>query len=272
MIVLDSILRFQSIALILNILETQPGGTRIIVIYVNDDETDRLEFQALVDSTYKHFGFDSQKDFIKIQFMQASEVTKLTSCFAIPEGSYITSATFLRLYISELLPDTIKRVLYLDIDVLINSSLEALFSLKFATPICAVLNVPESLGNGEHLQGHNSSYFNSGVMLIDMEKWRELNLLDEFIKVGSHKIYPYVDQDVLNIVFRNNWTRLGREFNYLHLYNSNENDMSYSEFPSIIHFAGSKPWNETTVTQFVSKYRKNFNKIRPLHRLLMDYK
>jgi lipopolysaccharide biosynthesis glycosyltransferase len=105
-----------------------------------------------------------------------------------------------------------------------------------------------------------------------MKKWREMKLLDQFIEIGSQRIYPFVDQDILNIVFRNNWTRLGREFNYLHLYGSDENDPSYSDFPSIIHFAGSKPWNETSVTQFVSKYRRNFNKIRPLHKLLMDCK
>jgi lipopolysaccharide biosynthesis glycosyltransferase len=270
LIVLDSNLRFQAASLILNILESQTDGTRIIVIYVYGDETDRLEFQRLVDGIYKYFKYDSQKDFIEIMFMKSEEAMGLTSCFGIPEGSHITSPTFLRLYISELLPSEIEIVLYLDIDILINSSLEPLFSLNFTTPICAELNVPKALGNGKHLQGHDAPYFNAGVMLINMKKWREMKLLDEFIQVGSQRIYPFVDQDILNIVFRNNWTRLGREFNYLHQYGSEEIDMSYSDFPSVIHFAGNKPWNETSVTQFVSKYRRNFNKIRPLHNLLMD--
>jgi len=272
LIVLDSNLKFQAASLILNILETQPEGTSIIVIYVYVDETDRLVFQDLVDGTYKHFKFDNQRDFMEIMFMKSEEAIRLTSCFRIPEGSHITNPTFLRLYISELLPSEIEKVLYLDIDILINSSLEPLFSLNFSTPICAELNVPKALGNGEHLQGHNAPYFNAGVMLINMKKWREMKLLDQFIEIGSQRIYPFVDQDILNIVFRNNWTRLGREFNYLHLYGSDENDPSYSDFPSIIHFSGSKPWNETSVTQFVSKYRRNFNKIRPLHNLLMDCK
>ena len=270
LIVLDTNLKFQSIALILNILETQPQRTRVIVIYVYEDEFDRIEYQTLIDSTYEKYGFAHQLEFIEIKFMEAKEANELTSCFSIPVGSHITSATFLRLYISELLPSDVEKVLYLDIDVMINSSLDDLFAMNFSTPICAELNVPRSLGRGEHLQGHNASYFNSGVMLIDMKKWKDLNLLNQFIKIGSQETYPFVDQDILNIVFRNNWTRIGREFNYLHLYGSGEDDPAYGEFPKIIHFAGSKPWNETSLTQYVSKYRRNFNKIRQLHALLKD--
>jgi lipopolysaccharide biosynthesis glycosyltransferase len=272
LIVLDTNLKFQSIALILNILETQPQRTRVFVIYVYEDEFDRIEYQTLIDSTYEQFGFGAQKQFVEIKFIDVEVANELTSSFTIPEGSHITSATFLRLYISEILPSDIDTLLYLDIDVMINSSLDDLFAMNFSTPICAELNVPRSLGNGEHLQGHNAQYFNSGVMLINMKKWRDLNLLNEFIIVGSQETYPFVDQDILNIVFRNNWTRIGREFNYLHLYGSGEDDPAYCEFPKIIHFAGSKPWNETPVTQYVSKYRKNFNKIRELHALLRDGK
>jgi lipopolysaccharide biosynthesis glycosyltransferase len=270
LIVLDTNLKFQSIALILNILETQPVGTRIFVVYVYDKKIDLIDYQELVNNTYKFFGFGSQRDFIEILFMEEDEVVKLTSSFAIPEGSHITRAAFLRLYISELLPSNIEKVLYLDIDILINSNLIELFNFHFLTPICAAINVPESLGKGQHLQGHDAPYFNSGVLLINMKKWRELELLEKFIKVGTKEIYPYLDQDILNIVFRNNWTQLSREFNYLHLYGSDENDPSYSDFPRIIHFAGDKPWHETPVTQFVSKYRKNFNRIRPLHNSLKD--
>jgi lipopolysaccharide biosynthesis glycosyltransferase len=272
LISLDSKLKFQSIALVLNILETQPVGTRIIVFYAYEDELDRSDYLELLDRTYKHFRFENQKEYLETLFLSAKEVAELTSTFLIPTGSYITNATFLRLFISKLLPSDVEKVLYLDIDILINSNLEDLFSLDFSTPICAAINVPNSLGRGEHLEGHNAPYFNSGVLLINMSKWRTMNLLEQFIKVGSQKEFPFVDQDILNIVFRNNWTQLGREYNYLHLYGSGENDPSYCAFPSIIHFAGNKPWNETPVTQFVSKYRKNFNRIRPIHDSLRDFK
>ena len=272
LISLDSNLKFQAIALVLNILETQPAGMRIIVFYIYDNEIDRLDFLELLDRTYKHFGFESQRESLETLFLQAKEVAELTSPFLIPAGSHITNATFLRLYISELLPNDVEKALYLDIDILINTNLENLFCLNFSTPICAAINVPDSLGRGEHLEGHNAPYFNSGVLLINMNSWRKMNLLEHFVKVGSQKEFPYVDQDILNIVFRNNWTRLGREFNYLHLYGSGENDQSYSAFPAIIHFAGNKPWQETPLTQFVSRYRKNFNRIRPLHDSLRDFK
>jgi lipopolysaccharide biosynthesis glycosyltransferase len=270
LIILDSNLKFQSLALLVNILQTQPKDSRLVIFYVYDDPKDLQEYQDLIDAASKMFSSDQQKLIIDVKYISKDEANELTQTFRVPDRSPITRTAFLRLFFERWLPVDIQTVLYLDIDILINSNLEQLYYKEFSTVFCAELCVPHSLAIGSHLPGHDAPYFNSGVLLIDVSKWKELKLESKFIEIGSREVYPFLDQDIMNILFQNQWTRLGRRFNYLHQFGSNENDINYSEFPSIVHFAGVKPWKQVPLTQYVAQYRANFDQIRPLHRLLRN--
>ena len=268
--ILDSNLKFQSLALLLNILETQSPEARVVIFYVYDDNSDLQEYFQLVKETIFVFGFEHQKDLVEVKFISTEIADELTKDFALRSDFPITRTAFLRLFLTKWLPEDIETLLYVDVDILIKSNLQELFEKEFDTPICAELCFPRSLSRGEHLDGDNSPYFNSGVLLINMNEWRKLNLEDSFIEIGSNGAYLFLDQDILNIRFRNNWTRLGRKYNYFHQYGLGESDLSFSESPSIVHFVGLKPWKEVTQTQFVAEYRENFNKIRVLDSGLAD--
>ncbi len=268
--ILDSNLKFQSLALLLNILETQSPEARVVIFYVYDDNSDLQEYFQLVKETIFVFGFEHQKDLVEVKFISTEIADELTKDFALRSDFPITRTAFLRLFLTKWLPEDIETLLYVDVDILIKSNLQELFEKEFDTPICAELCFPRSLSRGEHLDGDNSPYFNSGVLLINMNEWRKLNLEDSFIEIGSNGAYLFLDQDILNIRFRNNWTRLGRKYNYFHQYGLGESDLSFSESPSIVHFVGLKPWKEVTQTQFVAEYRENFNKIRLLDSRLAD--
>ena len=270
LMILDSNLKFQSLALLLNILETQSAGLRIIIFYVYDDDSDLEEYLALVKKTLLFFGFGSQEEFVEVKSISTKMADDLTKNFELRSDFPITRTSFLRLFLSKWLPEDIQKLIYIDIDILIKSNLQELFEREFDTPICAELCVPVSLSRGEHLEGQRSPYFNSGVMLINMNEWRSLELEESFLEIGSKRPYLFLDQDILNLRFQNNWTRLGRKYNYFHLYGLEEFDLSFSEVPSIIHFVGLKPWKEVPQTQFVVEYRNNFNRIRSLDSRLAD--
>jgi lipopolysaccharide biosynthesis glycosyltransferase len=270
LMILDSNLKFQSLVLILNILETQSSETRIVIFYVNDDDSDLQGYLALVKQTIFVFGFDHKKELVEVKFISTKIADELTKNFVLRSDFPITRTSFLRLFLTKWLPEDIETLLYIDVDILIKSNLQELFEKDFDTPICAELCFPRSLSRGEHLDGDNSPYFNSGVLLINMNEWRKLELEESFIEIGSHRAYLFLDQDILNIRFRNDWTRLGRKYNYFHQYGLGETDLSFSEIPSIIHFVGPKPWKEVTQTQFVTEYRRNFNRIRLLDSRLAD--
>jgi lipopolysaccharide biosynthesis glycosyltransferase len=61
-----------------------------------------------------------------------------------------------------------------------------------------------------------NSYFNSGVMLIDINKWREKKIIKkslEFTKKYKNNL-KLADQDILNCLFKNNWQTLNKKFNF----------------------------------------------------------
>ena len=89
-----------------------------------------------------------------------------------------------RLFIGTLLPKTVKRVLYLDCDTVVVQSIGNLWNLDLKGHVAGAVMEPtiyqvvkQEIGLKEQ-----DPYFNSGVLLIDLERWRadgvEKRLLD----------------------------------------------------------------------------------------------
>jgi lipopolysaccharide biosynthesis glycosyltransferase len=130
---------------------------------------------------------------------------------------------YLRLLIPHLLPDWFGRVLYIDGDVLVVGDLSSLCSLEMGgAPVMAVENFSEpTLGTAMpqllHLIGASpdAPYFNSGVLLIDLPRWREERVSErtlEFLRAHKDQVV-YPDQDALNAVLAGRWRKLDPVYN-----------------------------------------------------------
>lgn len=163
------------------------------------------------------------------------------------------------MYYRFLLPDIIDddRVLYLDCDIIIRKSLAGFYNTSLTDLAAAV--VEDAQGDDTLLHNrikYSGTYFNSGVMLINLDYWRKYNIKDkliEFIQKNPDRCY-YPDQDALNIVLE------GRVFYVDYTYNCQEawfhnleNILfSYTKFvqvnntiddPIIVHYTSTlKPW------------------------------
>ena len=92
------------------------------------------------------------------------------------------------------------------------------------------------------------NYFNSGVLLIDVDLWNEQHISDKAIKFLQE--YPekikFVDQDALNAVLINNWKKLDWKFNVIYTrlpYSLSKNEMQlFIKDKVIIHFTIQRPW------------------------------
>ena len=182
----------------------------------------------------------------------------LSALASFPVSGHITRAAYIRLLLPSLLPAGISRVLFIDSDAVVCDDLQALWSIDLAGKAMAA--VPEHwMSCRDHGYNHGG-YFNSGVMLIDLDRWRQSDLLNRGA-VFAHE-HPdrlrHWDQDVLNHVFENDWLALDDRWNACpHLFgllpgfSLSPNDLTRSEQeaianPAIVHFAGPgpvKPWN-----------------------------
>ena len=167
-----------------------------------------------------------------------------------------TFATYYRLFLTELLPNTIDKILYLDGDIIVRKSLLTLWNIDISQVALAAvpdicmeeLDYCDRLDYPPHL-----GYFNAGVLLINLRYWRDhhvSNLFTEYL-LSHYDMIVYHDQDVLNYIFRNQKMLLPVEYNLLqNIFCINnyskykEIDKKASEDPSIIHYSGMfKPWN-----------------------------
>jgi lipopolysaccharide biosynthesis glycosyltransferase len=185
-------------------------------------------------------------------------------------GGAISCARFL---LPQMLTN-VDRLIYLDADTLTVDSLAPLAALDMqGAPVAAVLNVVEQAMRTRISRlglKNPHRYLNSGVLLMDLRRMRELDsvaaLLDCTERQAPHLLW--VDQDVLNLVFEDNWLALEPRWNV-------QNSLLYwrswaeevfepsqvedaTRRPAILHFEGpslAKPWHYLSQHPYTTRYR-----------------
>ncbi len=151
---------------------------------------------------------------------------------------HATAANYYRLFLTEVLPESINKVLYLDADLIVLDDLNKLWNLNIDDYAIAAVHYP----NAERSRVLNvplDKYFNSGVMLINLDYWRKYNMINRyciFLKEKSHLI-QYWDQDVLNVVLLKKVLFLDLRYNF-------QKNTDVEEDTTILHYTGKlKPWH-----------------------------
>ncbi|MDO4997949.1 MAG: glycosyltransferase family 8 protein [Neisseria sp.] len=175
----------------------------------------------------------------------------------LPTLKHINSeSTFYRLFLAELLPKELDKVLYLDADLIATGDLRPLFDLNLDDfPLAAVID-PFARDI------HQRQEFNAGVLLINLTLWRQIQFAQHAISLLKPE-KALNDQDVLNAYFKKNYLELNRGFNYqvggdaLYPYAKLEHlleDLG-EQVPLIIHYTTeAKPWHTHLKTRFRDLY------------------
>lgn len=161
---------------------------------------------------------------------------------------HVTKASYIRLVLDRIISRDVDRVLYLDADIRVLSSLAPLFETDMqGFPLAAVKDIPfyqhDRLKQkcSSLLMPENADYFNAGVLLFDWPETLRSGLLDKAMKFAcTHQdLCVMHDQDALNSAAANNWKPLDPRWNLIHHYFSNGGKQS----AWIKHFTGKKPWS-----------------------------
>jgi len=165
--------------------------------------------------------------------------------------AYISKMTYARLLLPSLFHERISKVLYLDADILVLRNLGPLWTTDLTgSPIGAVLdNGVDSLLKQNDSRVKNvprvQSYFNAGVLLIDLTRWRKERIAERaFEFLARYPKTPFSDQDALNAVCDGEWKQLDPRWNFQDHSKHSIAAMDRSGRPAIIHFvANEKPWD-----------------------------
>jgi lipopolysaccharide biosynthesis glycosyltransferase len=174
-----------------------------------------------------------------------------------PDGGF-PRAVWFRVLLPELLP-ALDRVLYLDSDLIVRTSLAPLWQTDLGTRLLGAVTNPlypfqppypqQALGIAQP-----QDYFNSGVLLLNLAQMRAEGTARKLAEVAAtRRGLWYPDQDALNLVCRDRWHRLHPRWNAQSTYF----ELAASELPvpaaqiaetradpAIVHFIGPfKPWS-----------------------------
>ena len=193
----------------------------------------------------------------KIEFVHITEEDSK----GFPLTQYFKISTYFRLFSIKKLPEGIKSFLYLDVDLIIDGSIEELLNFDIEDKSIAAVRDCSVNGYQARLEIEEGyPYFNAGVLIVNLEKMRRKNIYDEMIKYIKDKSNAllWLDQDVLNKFFYNDFIELPSVWNYHRFFVLNRgNNIKKIEMdnPVIIHYTGPiKPWDKNDSSVLKKKY------------------
>lgn len=169
-----------------------------------------------------------------------------------PTPYTLTADAYLRLWAHDLFPDR-SRVLYIDPDTVAVGSIEPLWRTDLQGKTVGAVPIPNSVRPSQHGMPPGSLFFNSGVLLMDLDAWREKGYCRRciaFIQQHPERAID-ADQDILNLVLFGDWLPLDYKWNVINPFFRPSYDMGMSDAERrkvcaeavIIHFnGGAKPW------------------------------
>lgn len=184
----------------------------------------------------------------------------LVQGFPLKENTYVTLATYYRLFAARVLPETVHKVIYLDGDIAVVGNIRPLWDVDIEGMAIAGVRGPRPSYNDvcEYL-GYSGShgYFNAGVLLLNLDYWRAHATEEKVIKfIEKYRgNLPMMDQDALNGALCDEKMMLPDRYNYMTMCCLKKNWEGYSEERRqmwveegrnkvIVHYLGRvKPWD-----------------------------
>ena len=253
--------KFVSVAAtsIVSLLENNAEFEKITIYYADDGISD-INKNKLIGLVKKY-----NREIIFIDVPSPSDLFDFQF-----KDRYQMGHSYMRMAIGSLLPSDVKRVLCLDSDTLVVGDLMELWNIDMEDNVLAGVNdcINISKYKNRFFLDDNDIYCNAGVFLVDLDKWRSLNIekiIATKIKEKNGNIF-FFEQTLMNYACKgkiksihpkyNSYT-LFFAFNYCNLikwrkpinFYTPRNIEEAKETPTIIHFTRnfymrSRPWVE----------------------------
>ena len=208
--------------------------------------------------------------------------------FPIDENTYLDYGAYIRLYLGECLPH-LDKVIYLDCDIIVRGQLTELWNTDISE--YAVAGVRDRIN--DYIRVYNrlrypmaDGYINSGMMLINLKRWREDGFFRKAQQVACERgadVLKNHDQDIINAIYHGQILMLPFRYNLLEYYLYVEEwlylDHKYypeigeaCQHPVIVHFCmPQKPWHYECINPFKTLYYK-YRKMTPWPEVVLTHK
>jgi len=179
---------------------------------------------------------------------------------------HISHASYLRIFIPEILPESVDKVLYLDCDIVVRHDIAPLWRIDLGDKVLGAVRNPFFVRHDDLDMPAGADYFNAGVLVMNLKRWRERDgtaRLIRFIETHHDRLWAH-DQDALNAVFCGEIQALAPTWNFQTAMLWSEPDglsLNYPQYrrlladPAVVHYTTpSKPWHFSNTHPYKNTY------------------
>ena len=242
----------EDIHIAVNINDNYAKFLSVAMISILQNTNEHLHFHILTDGLSP----SSVRKIEKLKKIKPFELDIITinddRISQIPDNKYKLAhfITNYRLLSASLLPD-LDKVIFLDVDLAFVSDIKDYWRINVENYYLAAVPDLANMNKKEWIYKlpipEKALYFNSGVMILNLKKWREDNIENQIfensIKYG--KLLTFPDQDLLNITLIPQVKYLDMRYNFTTELNymDAKTKQYLAEKAFLIHWAGAlKPW------------------------------
>ncbi len=171
----------------------------------------------------------------------------------MPVYGHVSICTYFRLLLPELLPTTLRKVIYLDGDTVVTGDLSELWGQKIGNHLVMAVedshrDYPDNIAHRAALGlAPESKYFNAGVMVLNLELWRHEKVAARVMDCLKIKrtLLRWWDQDGLNVALEGRWGHLDQRWNCRVDASKTGGDINGRACDAfVVHYASAvKPWH-----------------------------
>lgn len=233
-------------------------GVMLTSVFENTSDADAyvIVSESISDDNREKFHLLESKYGVTIRFIDVDR--NIFSQMPIGEERWPSEAYF-RFVAPDLLPEEIRKVIYFDCDIIVQCNLHELWDIPMDNN--SVLVVPDIAVYNKKLLGHldgfySTEYFNSGMMVINLDYWRKYNIRQQLFDavLNNYEKVAYPDQDGLNLILRDTKRTLPMAYNFMpsallwdffSAFPAEIKNYVMTVKPLIIHFSGHlpRPWH-----------------------------
>jgi lipopolysaccharide biosynthesis glycosyltransferase len=163
------------------------------------------------------------KDNFEVDIIDMAERVKEKSGL-MHTRAYYSKATYFRVYIANMFPEY-QKALYLDCDIVLNADISELYNFDLGENYVGAITC-ETCNSFQVYTDYTQMYlgfempwyFNAGILVLNLKKWREIKMEERFFDILSKVKFEVIqDQDYLNVLSKGHVLFLPRVWNKIPL-------------------------------------------------------
>ena len=170
-------------------------------------------------------------------------------------------AVLLRILLPSLVSDDIKRIIYMDVDMLCIKRLDEVWKIDMKDNIVAAAMQYPNIKKSKSLNLSKNKLLAAGFMLIDVVSWKNNNITEkvfECYQKNSEKLVA-IEEDALNMVIDGEFLEIGDRFNFCIEVNNPLKCVIGKNVVVLHFFQESKPWTKGCIPEIHKLYWRFVN-------------